>query len=293
MSSAPSRYPGTRAFEREEAALFFGREQEVLRLLAQVKAHRLVVVFAKSGIGKSSLINAGLLPLLEEEPYQPVKIRLQNLDIPPIEMVKNELKPFYYPDLFPEHTVNGAAHHLWEYLKCCEFWQEGEAATPVLIFDQFEEFFDHPVEARDAFMEELADLLSERLPDRIQAALRQSGVLDEAEAKWFAPIPMKIVLAIRSDRLSLLDELSYHIPGILQNRFNLKPLNQAQASEAMLRPASLSDAAFDSPPFSFNAETLQKILRQLMNKQGEIESFQLQLICQYIEKQVKERYGNA
>ena len=78
-----NRYPGIRAFEQLEDHLFFGRKKEEEKLFALVKARSLAVLFAKSGIGKSSLINAGLVPLLDEENFQPVKIRVQDTSVSP------------------------------------------------------------------------------------------------------------------------------------------------------------------------------------------------------------------
>ena len=64
-------YVGTRPFKTDEGELFFGRERESLDLLSLVISERLVLFYAQSGAGKSSLINAKLIPgLLAEEEYQ-------------------------------------------------------------------------------------------------------------------------------------------------------------------------------------------------------------------------------
>ena len=60
-------YLGPRPYERADRPLFFGREREVRELLSLVVARRVVLLYASSGAGKTSLLNAGLLPLLEEE----------------------------------------------------------------------------------------------------------------------------------------------------------------------------------------------------------------------------------
>ena len=57
-------YVGPRSFERKERALFFGREREARDLLALAISKRLVLFYAPSGAGKSSLINARLIPSL-------------------------------------------------------------------------------------------------------------------------------------------------------------------------------------------------------------------------------------
>jgi Novel STAND NTPase 1 len=67
-------YPGPRPFEREEQNLFFGRDREVSELLSLIIAHRIVLLYAQSGAGKTSLLHAGIIPSLTEEGFavQPV-----------------------------------------------------------------------------------------------------------------------------------------------------------------------------------------------------------------------------
>ena len=61
-----SPYPGLRPFNREEAPIFFGREEHVDALLERLQEKRLLAVLGQSGSGKSSLVKAGLIPALEE-----------------------------------------------------------------------------------------------------------------------------------------------------------------------------------------------------------------------------------
>ncbi|MCB0546976.1 MAG: hypothetical protein KDD19_05265 [Phaeodactylibacter sp.] len=286
-----SRYPGIRAFEQEEEFLFFGRRREARSLLAQVKAQSLVVLFAKSGIGKSSLLNAGLIPLLDNGLYQPVKIRFQDTSVRPVDMAKLALAPYLDEErLLKNAKTSKEKAGFWEFLRACHF---GSSTIPVIIFDQFEEFFEHERPAREAFILEMADLLSERLPNRIREQLRAIPFMDRTEEQlaWFSPIPMKAIFAIRSDRISLLDDLSTEIPSILNNRFHLRPLRREQAQEAIEEPAQIEGPEFLTPPFGYEPLLLNEILDYLSNKDEEIESFQLQLICQHIEKQIRERYG--
>jgi len=57
-------YRGLDAFTADDAAVFVGREEEVTRLHDMVGKQALVVVTGPSGVGKSSLVNAGLIPLM-------------------------------------------------------------------------------------------------------------------------------------------------------------------------------------------------------------------------------------
>ncbi len=60
-------YPGLRPFEKDEWAIFFGRERMADAVVDELIAKRLLVVHGDSGSGKSSLIRAGVLPRLEQE----------------------------------------------------------------------------------------------------------------------------------------------------------------------------------------------------------------------------------
>src|SRR3972149_4026527 len=62
-------YIGPRTFRREEADLFFGREREARELTTLVESEHLVVFYAQSGAGKSSLVNTRLIPNLQAKNY--------------------------------------------------------------------------------------------------------------------------------------------------------------------------------------------------------------------------------
>jgi hypothetical protein len=63
----PNPYVGPRPFDEEDAPLFFGREAEVHELVSRVVANRVVLFYAASGAGKTSLLNAGATPSLRDE----------------------------------------------------------------------------------------------------------------------------------------------------------------------------------------------------------------------------------
>ena len=66
-SAALCPYRALRAFREEDASLFFGREAFAAELLRKVVSHEVVVVVGRSGSGKTSVVQAGLLPLLRRE----------------------------------------------------------------------------------------------------------------------------------------------------------------------------------------------------------------------------------
>lgn len=303
-----NRYPGIRSFEENEQALFFGRDQEIEDLLHLIKVKRLVVMFAKSGIGKTSLLNAGVGPLLEAENILPIKVRFQNTDYSPLETIVEEIKPELNADIplaLPSSSRDfgrgrdklfkgGILPHetqpiLWEYLKAGDF--EAKGKTPLLIFDQFEEYFYHDKDKRTKATLQLADLVNERLPDVLQQQLRAIPRRERTpeQLAWFSPLNCKIVFIIRSDKLHLMDEMTTPIPSILKTRYQLRPLQKEQAKAAILQPAAIKGEHFLTPPFAYKTETIDEIVQHLSNSEGEIESFQLQILCGEIERQVKSK----
>src|SRR3954447_3785929 len=86
--SAENPWPGLLSFREADQRWFQGRREETAELLQHVKRERLTILFALSGIGKSSVLQAGLFPALrrlDPFPIFPVYIRLdytaQNLDL--------------------------------------------------------------------------------------------------------------------------------------------------------------------------------------------------------------------
>src|ERR1022692_349410 len=63
----PLPYVGPRPFETSDRSLFFGREREAHEISSLILATKFFALYAASGAGKTSLFNAGIRPLLEEE----------------------------------------------------------------------------------------------------------------------------------------------------------------------------------------------------------------------------------
>ena len=93
-----------------------------------------------------------------------------------------------------------------------------------------------------------------------------------------------MLFVVRSDRLSLLGNWSDYFPTILKNCLELRGLSREQAEEALRGPAQLIKGNFVSPSFVFEPETINAVLNYLSKDGSEIESFQLQLIGEYIEQ---------
>jgi hypothetical protein len=70
---------GPRPFTETDAEVFFGRQSELAALTAAVIGTQIVLLYASSGTGKSSLINAGLIPAIRNEGFKVSQVRLDTL----------------------------------------------------------------------------------------------------------------------------------------------------------------------------------------------------------------------
>ncbi len=81
------RYPGAQPFRDDEFSrrTFFGREPALVALTDQILANRLVIVFAKSGLGKTSLLSARVAPRLREAgKLLPLFVRVNDIQRGPL-----------------------------------------------------------------------------------------------------------------------------------------------------------------------------------------------------------------
>lgn len=63
-STTDNPFPGMRSFDMNQTHLFFGREQQIFKLLNKLRTHHFVTVVGASGAGKSSVVRAGVIPML-------------------------------------------------------------------------------------------------------------------------------------------------------------------------------------------------------------------------------------
>jgi hypothetical protein len=158
----------------------------------------------------------------------------------------------------------------------------------LLVFDQFEELFTYPVEMINDFKQQLYDMIHSEVPDEIVDLLAEDAVLStEKDINILYEEPeIKIIYAIRSDRLNLLNQLTDKIPDIQRDFYELKPLDDKQSRAAIEGPAG-KEGDFTVPRFNFPGEILDNILERLTKHgQENLETTQLQIVCQRIEENI-------
>ena len=293
-----NRYPGVQPFATNQEHIFFGRDEDIENLYDLILLEPLVLLFGKSGYGKSSLLNAGILPKLQQlekgdpDYFIPLVIRFgayvegQN-DTTPLQVIEQKLAEVQAKQSHNQYldTLN-IEPSLWTTFKA---QQDQDHSRFLLVFDQFEELFSYPIEQQKAFKTQLAELIYARVPQKVRDAAIDLSTEDNQRLR--DPLQVKSVFAIRSDRLSFLDQLSDALPAILQKRYELKPLRNDQATKAVVEPAALENQAFNSPPFIYTPAALELLFQQLSSKEGNntqgVEAFILQIVCQYIEREVR------
>ena len=295
MSEKRYRYLGVQPFKSNDANIFFGRDDDISIIYDLVILDKLLVLFGKSGYGKSSLLNAGLIPKLIDTnapiqfQYTPIEIRLgtyvkNKTSFSPIEAVINRLEQ-EIPEIEGEEILEKVTGNtsLWCLFK---LRQQQKGGQFILIFDQFEEFFSYPLNAQNEFKQQLAELLYTNTPQYIYDKMDE--INDEELKMLIKPMNIKVVFSIRSDRLSLLDSLKDVLPAILHKRYELISLTKKQAREAIVKPARLIDDIFITAPFEFTNQAIDKAIEGLSpgHSQG-IEAFQLQILCSDLERKIE------
>ena len=234
---------GLASFTEGDRGFFAGRGDEIEDVLRLVRRDTLTLLYGVSGLGKTSLVQAGLFPVLREENILPVPIRLDYLEgANPLSQQIVDAIGGAAVAAKVEAPLPRPNETLWEYFhrEGNNFWSaRNDLVTPFLAFDQFEEFFtlgrETPGRAARAaaFMEEFADLVENRPP----AALRD----DPARAKGFnfKPVPLKVLLAMREDYLADLDRIRSHFRALGQNRLRLLPMGEKQARQVIALGAPL------------------------------------------------------
>jgi formylglycine-generating enzyme required for sulfatase activity len=246
---ADNPWPGLFSFTESDADFFRGRDGEIDALHCLVDRGRLTVLFGLSGLGKSSLLLAGLFPRLRRQYVLPVYLRLgfqdgaQSLRLQTLTEIANEAARcgVEAPAFKPDQT-------LWEYFHArdADFWDErNHLLTPVLVVDQFEEVFTLGrrnktlAASTETFLIELGDLAEGRPPASLQAMLETMP--GDVSRYSFARHHYKVILSLREDFLPELESLKVRIPALALNRYRIQRMNGEAALEVVAQAPHLID----------------------------------------------------
>jgi tetratricopeptide (TPR) repeat protein len=274
---------GLASFTEETRAYFYGREEEVAELDRRVQRKTLTVLFGQSGLGKTSILRAGLVPRLRPMGYCPVYVRIDYSrdSPPPSDQIKAAI--FRATQESGQWTQPGVAvtgESLWEFLHHRDDIlrdASGKTVIPLLIFDQFEEIFtlaqgdDFGRQRAAQFIEDLADLVENRAPESLEARIELD---DSATERFdFTRSDYRILIALREDYLAHLEAFKGEMPSITQNRMRLARMTGEQALAAVSKPGGKL----------VSAEVAEAIVRFIAGgselRNAEVEPSLLSLIC--------------
>ncbi len=231
--NADNPWPGLLAFRESDQGYFQGRQVETEELFRLAMRERLTVLFGLSGLGKSSLLQAGLFPRLRQENLFPVHIRLDFSSAQPdlvAQICATIAKEASEREI--EAPLRSNDETLWEYFhrEANSFWNvRNKLVMPLLVFDQFEEIFTlghidpDRSKATEAFLDQLADLSECRPPATLKQWIDDHP--DEASAFDFGRHHYKLLLSIREDFLPDLEALRARMPALALNRSRLRRMN--------------------------------------------------------------------
>jgi hypothetical protein len=272
-------YRGVHPFRYADRRFFFGRETAIEELVINVVLYRLVVLFGESGAGKSSVINAGLIPVLEQKGFRPERLRVSPAykDLPIlIERIQagNGEDGVFLPSIFLDDRSNTAK--VDERTPCSidrffsSIHESDRESTPLLIFDQFEELFT----LFNAKHDDVNDY----------ARLAQSQILNTIfEIANDQLLKVKILIIIREDFWAKLEILSKRYPQVFDHYVRLSHLNQEGAKNAIVGP-------FDNHnpfPSKLTNDLADYIIQQLSadDLHGQVHATQLQIVCDQLWRQ--------
>ena len=248
-----------------------GRKQDLDELTNRIgePRYKMIVLHGNSGVGKSSFINAGLMPALQQTSFGgrdiiPISIRvytsweqeLINLLTESLQVLKLTSAPLLSLSYSEDLTKDVLCDRLTEQLR----WNEARNLRTVLIFDQFEEFFfvhQHSTSDRLRFFEFIGGLLS--------------------DFQYLSSI--KVVLSLREDYIHYLLEVN-RIKGMsaidndILSKNVLYPLGNFSPAAAHSTIETLTERA----QFYLEAQLIDILVEDLKNEQDEIRPIELQIV---------------
>ncbi len=274
LNPKPNPYVGPRAFKTGEK--LYGRDREARELLDLLIAERLVLLHSPSGAGKSSLVQAGLIPRLKEDGFNVLPVVRVNQE-PPAGLVKGDhFNRYMFSILLSLEEALGDDQrtpveelasmslddYLGEYSENMRASGDPQDDSIVLILDQFEEVLTQDStdrEAKLAFFTQLGSVLRER-------------------SRW-------ALFVMREDYLPALDPFTRPIPTRLANTYRLDFLVVDAARAAIHQPAHELGVHFSLPAVTKLINDLRLV--QVQQPDGSmdvvpgpyVEPVQLQVVC--------------
>ena len=250
-SPVASPYKGLANFTEEDAAFFFGRERERDVIIANLRARRITVLYGPSGVGKTSLLRAGVVPDL----LSAARESMQELGTP-------EFIPLVFSawrddplrglieaiEVSAQRFVNVPLHvpRSGGLAEAVEVAADAADACLLVILDQFEEYFLYHADesGRGTFADELPSVIA------------QSGLQAD------------FLISIREDAVAKLDRFKSRIPSLFDTFLRVEHLDAAAARAAIERPVDEYNAQIEPDRrMSVDSSLIDAVLAQVRTGQ--------------------------
>lgn len=275
-------YRGIDSFRLVDRAIFCAREREVQKLIRTITIYRGVLLYGASGVGKSSLVNAGLLPLALAGGFSPERIRVQprqgeEIIVERIPLTVDGKPPFLKSLFAPEDDTNLrvvlSAKQLLARLR-----EIREGVYPLLIFDQFEEFITLFEEAPPAQHRAAATAAQEDLLEVLTELLRNHD------------FPVKLLFSFREDYLAKLNKLFARYPPVRDQYLRLVPPERSALpqiisgpfeDEELRRHFAKKKEGKDLPKEGLPEEVIAELIREIDERKqgGPINLSEVEIAC--------------
>ena len=242
-----SPYPGLIPYSADDAKLFFGRKTETRLVIANLYAARLTLFYGGSGVGKSSVLQAGVLHTLILNPGA-LGVYFNKWKGNPCAGLKAKIAEAATAAVGSDLTLDQTLP-LDEYVARVS---KNLKRRLFIILDQFEEYFlYHREDEEDEFFEEFP------------LAVRNNEA------------PVGFLISLREDALSLLDRFEGEIPALFDNYLRIKHLDLEGARSAIVEPLAVYNQQFSdgASRTSCESELVELILQDLSRKTREAEGF--------------------
>lgn len=275
-------YRGIESFRFVDQRVFCAREEETWDLLSSILINRGVLLYGDSGSGKSSLINAGLIPAAIKEKLYAHRLRVQPRRGREIKVERISIETAEGPPYLPCDLVDPTAtdDHAQSFeISLDDFYAQLDGlrgrsvdeARPLLIFDQFEEFITLFEEAVGQSKE--APVLQENILNVLTSILQDED------------LPVKVLFVFREEYLAKLNILFKSAPELLDQYVRLLPPRVDEAEQIILAPfvdAELKQKFATKPNHVRELEGLAKRIAtqiQQRSENGFINLTELQIVC--------------
>ncbi len=287
-------YVGPRSFTVNQAQRFKGRDREANELLSLLLARRLTLFYSQSGAGKTSLLNARLIPMLQEEQvgFEVLPVGRVGDSIDPPESVNGSFNIF----IFNLAVSLGVTHQPEQLagLRLSDFLLDivhdgqqfsyvggGDETKTAIATDESEEEHHLPLRPRALIIDQFEEIFTvhpERERERVQFFNQITEAMEQDPYLY-------VLFSMRGDYIDRLSPYVKLLPDSLRTRYYMERMREDAALQAVRLPAQEAGRPFADDV----SEKLVRYLRRLRTATGSategdeldpyVETVQLQVVC--------------